>query len=272
MKQQLNSKPLSPGYPVILELSAAALVAAQLLLSWLALDRLPSTVVPYFGPGRAVMGLPGAEAEARLWLWMVVGLYAMLLGGSLVMYRAIRSTPIPIVAVGAFAFLAVLRAGAISLNLNPAMSPKQALLRALLAGVVALLLGVAVERFRSRRLLPPLLIGKSDYDERTPRGTAHILVAILGLGVPLLVMPTRVRVTERGVVVVTAVSFFTVPAIVIDRVERAPALQALFGAGINLASTPSAAVRIFRRGRFFPLLISVSDRERFLEVVGGQSL
>ena len=33
------------------------------LLSWLALDRLPSTVVPYFGAGATSVGLPDAQVR-----------------------------------------------------------------------------------------------------------------------------------------------------------------------------------------------------------------
>ena len=251
----------------MLEFSAFVLVVAQLFLSWLALDRLPSTVIPYFGLGGGSIGLPAAAAEARLWVWMVVGLWAMLITASVLMYRAIQTTPIPIVSVSALAFLAVLRAGAISLNLNPVASPKQVLLRAILVGVVAFLLGVAVERFRSRKQLPPLLIGKALYDERAPRGLAYYAIMGLGLGVPALFVPVRARVIDSGVLVITAVSHFSIPRVSIERIERATPLQSLFGAGVNFAASPTQAVRIFRRGRLFPVVFSVAKRDRFIEAV-----
>lgn len=250
----------------MLELVVVILVVVQIALSWIALERLPGTTIPYYGPARS-MGLAAAVIEARIWTWTIVGLWSMMIGSSLLLYRAIRSTPIPIFSVSLFALLAVLRAGAIALNLNPGLSPRQVLLRALLAGVIALMLSVMVERWRSRKKLPPALVAKARYDESTPRGTIFFTVVILGLGIPLLLIPSRVRVLAAGVLVVTPVSYFMIPAAAVTRVERAGRLQALFGAGVNLTGDPASAVRIFRAKRFFPLVMSVTDPDRFVEAL-----
>jgi hypothetical protein len=257
------------GYPTALELCAFALAAGQVALSWAALDGLPNTVVPYFGLGGGSAGLPGAVAEARVWSWAVVGLWSILACASLLMYRAIRSTPVPVLAVGLLAHLAVLRAGMIALNLDPNLEPRGVLLRATATGVVAMLLGATLERWRSRKKLPRALVARAAYDERTPRDLAFYLVAVLGLGIPLLLVPTRVRVFDDGVLAITPVSYFLLPAAAIERAERAGRLQALAGAGINFAASPGAAVRVFRRARHFPVVFSVSDPDRFLAAVAG---
>jgi hypothetical protein len=257
------------GYPTALELCALALALGQVALSWAALDRLPSTVVPFFGlgAGGGGAGLPGAEAEALVWTWAVLGLWAILAGGSLLLYRAVRSSPIPVLAVGLLAHLAVMRAGMIALNLDPALSPRQVLLRAATTGLIAALLGAAVERWRSRKKLPPALVARARYDERTPRDLAFYLVAALGAGIPLLLLPTRVRVIDDGVLAITPLSYFVLPAAAIERVERAGWLQALAGPGVTLAASPGSAVRIFRRARRFPVVVSVTAPDRFLAAV-----
>lgn len=250
----------------MLESIVLILVVVQIVLSWIALDRLPGTTVPYYGPARS-MGLPAAVVEARIWTWTVVGLWSMMIGASLLLYRSIRSTPIPIFSAALFALLAVLRAGAIALNLNPTLSPRQVLLRGILAGVITLMLAVMVERWRSRKKLPPALITRARYDEATPKGASFVTVVILGLGIPFLLIPTRVRVIAAGVLVVTPVSYFLIPGAAVARVERAGMLQALFGAGINLTGNPASAVRLFRTKRFFPLVMSVTDPDRFIDAV-----
>lgn len=256
------------GYPTALELCALALALGQVALSWAAIDRLPSTVVPFFGlGGGGGAGLPGAAAEAHVWTWAVLGLWAILTVGSLLLYRAVRSSPIPVLSVGLLAHLAVMRAGMIALNLDPALSPRQVLLRAAGTGLVAALLGAAVERWRSRKKLPPALVAPARYDEPTPRDLSFYLVTALGAGIPLLLVPTRVRVIDDGVLAITPVSYFVVPAAAIERAERSGWLQALAGPGVNLAASPGSAVRIFRRARRFPVVLSVADPDRFLAAV-----
>lgn len=266
MSRDLERPLKRAGYPVALEGIAALLVVAQLIFSLIALDQLPNTVVPYFSPGRSALGLPGAEYEARVWSWTIIGLWAMLLGASLISYRSLRSTPVPVVSVGLFAALAVLRAGVIALNLNPLLSPRLVLLRALATGAAAALLAAAVERFRTRKRLVPALVARASYDEPTPRGAVFTLVAVLGAFIPLVLVPSRVRVTERAVVVITPVSFFLLPLVTIESAERVGPLQALFGAGINLASHPRRAVRLRRRGAL-SVVVSVTDPDRFLEAL-----
>lgn len=253
----------------MLELCAAVLVLVQLGLSWYALDDLPGTVVPYFGPARSILGLPGAETEARLWIWMVLGLWAMLLGSSLWLYRATGSSPVPIVSVGLLAFLAVLRSGVIALNLNPGLAPGRMLLRAVTAGVAALLLGVVLERWRTRRLLVPALMRPARYDEPTPRGMYYVLVTLLGAGLPWLFFPTRIKVMTDGLVAITPVGYLWIPAPAVHEADAANLVQAVLGTGLNFTTSPSSSVRLWRRRRWLPIVLSVVDRPRFLAVLTG---
>lgn len=258
--------PIQPaGYPLVLELCAAILVLAQPAMTWFSLEHLPATVVPYFGPGRGALGLPGAALEARIWLWMVTGLWALLIGTSLLLYRAVRSTPIPIVSVGSLAFLAVLRSGVIALNLNPDLSPGRTLLRALAAGAVAVLLGATLERWRTRRRLVPALMRPALYDEPTPRGAYYWLLVAIGGGLPALFLPSRVKLMDEGLVAITPVSHLWLPAPALERAAAAPWPAAVFGSGFNLTTAPLSSVRLFRRRGWLPLVLSVKDRDRFLE-------
>ena len=140
-------------------------------------------------------------------------------------------------------------------------------MRSTVTGLVVLLLGVIVERWRSRKKIPPALVTKATYDERIHKSAATWIIVLLGLGIPLLFTPERVRVIGEGIVVVTPVGYFLLPMVAIDRVERSGRLQALLGAGVNLAGDPSTAVRIFRKRRLFPVVISVEDPKRFIDVV-----
>jgi hypothetical protein len=255
------------GYPVALEACAALLAAAQVALGVVALDRLPTTVVPYFGPG-SVSGLAGAGDEARLWASMIGGAWVLLLCVGVLMYRSVRSTPLPILSVTLLASLAVLRAGALSLNLDPSASPRGALLRAGVTAVAVLGLAASVERSRSRARLAPALVAPATVESGAPRGPARWIVAALGLGVPLLFAPERVRVIAAGVLVVTPVSYFLIPRSAVERVERVPPLLALIATGINLASDPARTVRVVRRGRALPVLFSVADPDAFVGACG----
>jgi hypothetical protein len=246
----------------MLELCAGVLVLMQIGLSRLAIDDLPSTVVPYFSPSG--LGLPGAETEARLWIWMVIGFWSVLLGTSLWLHRAAGSSPVPIITVAALAFLAVLRAGVIALNLDPALTPSRVLFRAATAGLVVLLLGAGLERWRTRQRLVPALMRPAAYDEPAPRGPYYVLVGLLGLGLPWLFLPTRIRVMDDGLVAVTPVSYLWLPAPAIEAVEEASAAQAVLGTGINLVTSPLASVRIRRRRRWLPFVLSAADRPRFI--------
>jgi hypothetical protein len=67
--------------------------------------------------------------------------------------------------------------------------------------------------------------------------------------------------------VITAVSYFLLPAAALERTERSHRLQALAGPGVNLAASPGSAVRIFRRARRFPVVLSVTAPDRFLAAV-----
>ncbi len=253
---------------MVLEVCAAALVVLQLILTWYALDDLPSTVVPYFGPARATVGLPGAGIEARLWMWMVLGLWAMLLGTSLWLYRMTGSSPLPIVSVGAFAVLAVLRAGVIAMNLNPGLSPQRVLFRAVVAGTAVLVLGILLERWRTKKRLVPALMREALYDEPTPRGVYYFVLVVLGMGIPWLLLPRRIKVMSEGVVAITPTTFLWIPAPALERVEEATRFQAVVGSGLNLVTSPGNAVRLFRRRRWIPLVLSVVDRPRFLRIIG----
>lgn len=252
---------------MVLEVCAAVLVALQLLLTWYALDDLPATVVPYFSPASASGMLPGAGIEARLWVWMVLGLWAMFFGTSLWLYRTTGSSPIPILSVGAFALLAVLRAGVIALNLNPALTPAKVLFRSLVAGLVVMLLGIMLERWRTKKRLVPALMRPALYDEPTPRGPYYFVLVLLGMGLPWLLFPRRIKVLAEGVVAITPTTYLWIPAPALTRIEEAGLLQAIVGSGLNLATSPGKAVRLWRRRRWIPLVLSVVDRPRFMGVI-----
>jgi hypothetical protein len=243
------------------------LVVAQLLLSWIALERLPTTVVPYFHLGGLTATAPDASAEARLWTWTVLALWTVMVTGSVALYRLLGASPVPIVSVGLLTFLALLRAGVIALNLSPHLSPQRVLLRAAATGVVAAILAGLLERWRSRQRLAPLLVEESSYDEPTPRPWSYNLICVLGLGLPWLLLPTRLRMTSPGLVAVTPVTYFLVPREAVRQAESITRVQALLGQGVNLASDYDSALRIWRHRRLFPLVISAKGRDQLVALL-----
>ena len=259
------------GYPVVLEATALLLVVAQLLLSWIALERLPSTVVPYFHLGGLTATAPDAGAEAQLWTWTVLALWTVMVTGSVALYRLLGASPLPIVSVGLLTFLALLRAGVIALNLSPHLSPPRALLRAVATGLVAAILAGLLERWRSRQRLAPLLVGESSYDEPTPRPWSYHVICVLGLGAPWLLMPTRLRMTNLGLVAITPVTYFLVPRQAIRKAETITRIQALLGQGVNVATDYDSALRIWRHKRLFPLVMSASRRDQLIALLQGTS-
>ncbi len=130
---------------------------------------------------------------------------------------------------------------------------------------VALLLGAALEQWRTRKGIRPALARRALYDEKPPRGGYYWMMAALVL--PSLVLPTRVRVLEEGLVVVTPTSYLFVPSGALIEARPTAWYEALLRGGVNLVSEPRKAVEIRRRGRVLPLMISVEDRERFLEAL-----
>jgi hypothetical protein len=252
---------------VVLELCAALLVLAQPALTWISSEYMPATVLPFYGPGQGASGLAITATEAGLWTWLVIGLWSMLLGISLVFYRAVSSTFIPILSVSGMAFLAVLRAGVISLNLTPDLSPARVLLRAVTSAIAVLILAALLERWRSRKLLVPALMRPALYDEPAPLGIYFAVICLLTSGLSWIFVPSRVKVMDRGLVAITPVSYLWLPAAAIERAEAATRLQAVLGGGINLATTPTSSIRLILRRRWFPVVVSVADRDRFLQVI-----
>ena len=229
-------------------------------MSWLVLDRLPSTVVPYGPAGGAFVA--GAGLEAELWTWTVIALWALGLAGSLLVYRQVGSSPLPLLAVSVFATLLVFRAGAIGLNLDPGLSPGRVVFRAAVTGSLVLLIAGLAEQHRTRRRLRPALVAPARYDERAPRGLYYW--ALVGTVLPYVVLPTRIRVVDEGLVVVTPVSYLFVPLRAIAEARPIGVAAALTSSGLNLATSPRGAVRIRLRARLLPLVLAVVDRDRFL--------
>jgi len=262
-------RPPSPvqtaGYPTGLEGCVFILVAGQIAMTWLALDRLPSTVVPY-GPTGAALGLPGAALEAQMWTWMVLGLWSLGLGLGLVSYRVSGASPVPVLTSALFAALAVLRAGVIGLNLNPDLGQTAVFVRAVVAGGAVLLLAAGVEQWRTRKRLRHALTRKPRYDEPSPRGPFYWEMA--ACLVPYVLLPTRLRVIDEGLVAITPLTYLYVPLAAVAEARAVGPLPALLGGGVNLATSPGSAVRIKVRGRLLPLTLSVVDRPRFLAALG----
>lgn len=244
-----------------LEVTAAVLAAGQLAMTWLALDRLPETVLPY-GPTGGGAVVAGAGLEAELWTWAVLALWALSIGSSLLVYRLAGSSPLPVLTAPVFAALLVLRAGVIGLNLDPGLTPARAVFRAVATGLVVLLAAGLAEAHRTRRRVRPALVREALYDEPAPRGPYYWALASTLL--PYVVLPTRIRVIEEGLLALTPVSYLFVPREAIVEARAVGPAVAVLGGGLNLATSPKGAVRIRVRGRLLPLVLSVAHRDQFL--------